>query len=58
MQGFFFLFLFLGVSYANGGPYSLAFIADTVETGDKNRDDFHWVHMSLVMSRRLIFGDD
>ena len=25
---------------------------------DKNRDDFHCIQMSLVMSMRFIFGDD
>ena len=33
----FLLLLLLGVSYANGRPYSQAFLADTVENGDKNR---------------------
>ena len=27
---------------------------ETVETGDKNRDDFHCMQMSLVMSIRFI----
>jgi len=31
---------------------------ETVETGDKNRDDFHCMQMSLVMSMRFIFGYD
>ena len=35
----------------NGRPWSQAFLAETVETGDKNRDDFHCMQMSLVMSR-------
>ena len=35
-----------------------AFLAETVETGDKNRDDFHCTQMSLLMSMRLIFGYD
>ena len=35
-----------------------AFLAKTVETGDKNRGDFHCMQMSLVMSMRYIFGDD
>ena len=39
-------------------PYSQTFLAETVETGDKNRDDFHCMQMSFVMSMRLIFGDD
>ena len=29
-----------------------------METGDKNRDDFYCMQMSLVMSKRFIFGDD
>ena len=37
---------------------SQAFLAETVETGDKNRDDFHCIQMSPVMSMRLIFGCD
>ena len=32
-----------------------AFLAETVETGDKNSDDFHCMQMSLVMSMRFIF---
>ena len=35
-----------------------AFLAETVETGDKNRDDFHCVQMSLMMSMQFILGDD
>ena len=35
-----------------------AFLTDIVETEDKNRDDFHCMQMSLVMSMRVIFGDD
>ena len=35
-----------------------AFLAKTVETGDKNRDDFHCMEMSLVMSMWFILGDD
>ena len=54
-----FFFFFLGVSYANSRPYSQAFLAVTVETGDKNRHDFfHCMQMSLVMSMRFIFGGD
>ena len=30
----------------------------TVETGDKNRDDFHCMEISLVMSMWFILGDD
>ena len=35
-----------------------AFLAKTVETGDKNRDDFHCMEMSLVMSNVVYFGGD
>ena len=35
-----------------------AFIAETVKTGDKNRDDIYCMQMSLVMSMTFIFGDD
>ena len=38
-------------------PCSQAFLAETVETGYKNHDDFHFMQMSLVMIMRLIFGD-
>ena len=38
-------------------PCSQAILAETVETGDKNRDDFYCIQMSLVTSMRLIFGD-
>ena len=41
-----------------GGVSSQAFLTETVETGDKNRDDFRRIQLSLVMSRRFIFGDD
>ena len=30
----------------------------TVETGDKNRDDFHSMEMRLVMTMWFILGDD
>ena len=49
---------FLCVSSPNGRSYSQAFLAETVETVDKNRHDFHCMQMSLVMSMRFIFGDD
>ena len=32
------------------GVSSQAFLTETVETGDKNRDDFHCMQMSLVMT--------
>ena len=37
---------------------SQAFLTETLETGNKNREDFHCMQMSLVMSMRFIFGDD
>ena len=58
MKVFLFPFFFLCASYANGRPYSQAFLAETVKTGDKNRRDFHCMQMSLVISMRFIFGDD
>ena len=45
-------------SVAKRGACSQAFLTETVETGDKNRDDFHCMQMSLVISMRYIFGDD
>ena len=51
-------FLFFFVSSPNGSSYSQAFLAETVETVDKNRHDFHCMQMSLVMSMRFIFNDD
>ena len=35
-----------------------ALLAKTVKTGDKNRNDFHCMEMSLVMSMWFILGDD
>ena len=49
---------FFRVSSRNGRPCSQAFLAETVETGIKNRDDFHCMQMSLVMSMQFIFGYD
>ena len=49
---------FFRVSSRNGRPWSQAFLAETLETGIKNRDDFHCMQLSLVMSMRFIFGDD
>ena len=51
---FFFFFWFV----AKRGGCSQAFLTETVETGAKIRDDFHCMQMSLVMSMRLIFGDE
>ena len=48
---------FLSVSSPNGRPYSQAYLAETVETGDKNRHDFHCMQMNLVMKMQFIFGD-
>ena len=44
-------------SVAKRGACSQAFLTETVGTGDKNRDDFHCMQKSLVMSMRYIFGD-
>ena len=38
--------------------YVYGYRAKTVETGDKNRDDFHCMEMSLVMRMRFVFGND
>ena len=35
-----------------------ALLVETVETGDKNSDDFRCIQMSLVVSMRFIFVDD
>ena len=51
-------FIFLCMWAPIRRPCSQASLAKTVETGDKNRDNFHSMQMSLVMSLRLIFGDD
>ena len=29
-----------------------------METGDRNRGDFHYMQMRLVMSKQYIFGDE
>ena len=52
------VFSFFRRSSPNGRPWSQAFLAETMETGDKNRDDFLCMQISLVMSMRFIFGDD
>ena len=57
MQAYLF-FIFLCVWAPIRRPCSQAFLAKTLETGDKNRDDFCCVQMSLVMSLQFIFGDD
>ena len=49
-------FSFVGLT-PNGRPWSQAFLAENVETGDNNRDDFHCMQMSLVMSMPFIFRD-
>ena len=36
----------------------LGVLEETVEAGDKNRDDFHCMKMSLVMRMLFNFGDD
>ena len=53
MQSFFFF-----VGLPNGRPWSQALLAETVKTGDKNRDDFRRMQMSIVKSMRFNFGDD
>ena len=50
MQAFF----FVGLPYIVGHT----FLAETVETGDTNRDNLRCMQMSLVMSMQFIFGDD
>ena len=50
--------VFFRVSVANGRLESQAFLAETLETGDNNRDDFHRMQMSLVMGMRFTFDDD
>ena len=52
------VFPFFRRSSPNGRPWPQAFLAETMETGDKNRDDFLCMQISLVMSMRFIFGDD
>ena len=42
----------------NGRPWSQAFLAERVETGDKNRYDFRCMEMCLVISMRFNFGND
>ena len=54
---FFFLFFFVRRAPIRR-PCSPAFLAENVETGNKNRDDFHCIQMRLVMSMRLFVGDD
>ena len=41
-----------------GRSCSQAFAAETVKTGNKDRDDFYFMQMRLVMSVWFIFGDD
>ena len=52
------VFFFFCRSVAKRGASPQAFLTETVETGDKIRDDFHCMQMSLVMSMRFIFGDE
>ena len=56
MQAFRFLFFFFVRGHQLGG-HAPRRLAETVETGDKNHDDFHFMQMSLVIIMRLIFGD-
>ena len=53
-----FLFFFRLLWSLNGRSCSQAFLAETVETGDKNPDDFPCTQMSLVMSMRFNFAYD
>ena len=46
------------LSVAKRGACSQAFLAETVQTGDKNLDDFLCMQMSFVMCMRFVFGDD
>ena len=48
------VFFFFRRSVAKRKACFKAFLTETVETGGKNRDDFHCMQMSLVMSMRLI----
>ena len=57
MQAFLF-FSSSVVANINGRSCSQAFLAETVETGDKNPDDFLCTQMSLVMSMRFNFACD
>ena len=51
----FFVFFF-SHSSAIGGEWSQAFLAETVETGDKNRDGFCCMQTSLVMPACGLFS--
>ena len=46
--------LYFRLSVAKRRANFQAFLTETVETGDKTRDDFHCMQISLVMSMRLI----
>ena len=48
---FFLLFFLCGTKFVGH-----TFLAETVETGDENSDDFHCMQISLVISIRNIFG--
>ena len=51
--------VFFSSYFSTGGEsWSQLFLAETVETGDKNRDDFHFMQMQLMMSMWFIFSDD
>ena len=47
--------VFLCVCLPKWSSWSKAFLAETVETGDTNRDDFHCMQITLKMSMRSIF---
>ena len=52
------VFSFFRRSSPNGRPWSQAFLAEIMKTGNKNRDDFRRMQMSLVMSMQFDLGDD
>ena len=51
-------FVFFRRSSSIGRAWSQAFLAETVETGNKNCDGFCCMQTSLVMNMRFIFGGD
>ena len=51
------VFFFLR-SFPIGRPWSQAFLAEIMKTGNKNREDFRRMQMSLVMSMQFDLGDD
>ena len=45
------------LSVAKRRACSQAFLGETVQTGDKNHDDFLCMQMSLMMCMRFVFDD-